>query len=185
MFILYGCYARLANPFTFVEEAFTSSTANTVCEALKLTASYLEPSHIDIRSVRAALNAFEGEISYGRKLGSQTGWWTRGFEHFISAFFSGALLILWIRQVEQSESRTPEQGLVLEELRRLLEEGDMYIYDVSLSATLACANVQLMDQVWIWGITPVMGDAFRLYAENILGSRAAIMDVEPMLLEDK
>jgi len=30
-----------------------------------------------------------------------------------------------------------------------------------------------------------MGEALRLYTEEILGSRAAIMDVEPVLLEDE
>ena len=42
-----------------------------------------------------------------------------------------------------------------------------------------------MDQVWIWGITPLMGEAFKLYAEEILGSRAATMDVEPVILDDE
>jgi hypothetical protein len=42
-----------------------------------------------------------------------------------------------------------------------------------------------MDQVWVWGITPLMGEAFRLYADEILGSGVAIMDVEPVRLEDQ
>jgi len=183
MYILYGCYAQLANPFTFVEEALTSSNAPTVCEALKLTAFHIDPAHIDLRSIRAALHAFEGVITRDLKPISQTGCWARGFEHPIGGFFSAALFILWIRRVEQSRTQTPEQALILEELKRLLEERGVYIYEESLSATLAQASVQLMDQVWIWGIVPVMGDAFRLYAEDILGTRTAIMDIEPILLE--
>jgi len=31
----------------------------------------------------------------------------------------------------------------------------------------------------------VMADAFRLYAEDILGTRTGIVKVEPMLLEDE
>jgi hypothetical protein len=184
-FILYACYARLGNSFTFVEEAFTSSSAKTVCEAMKLTASRLDPAHIDIRSIRAALNAFESVVTRGLKLVSQTGCWTRGFEHPIGGFFSAVLFILWIRRVEESEAPTGEQLSMLDELRKVLADGDVSIYEESLSATLARASIDLMDQVWIWGITPVMGDAFRLYAEDYLGSRAAIMDVEPMLLEDE
>jgi len=176
MCILYGCYPRLANTFTFVEQALTSSNAPAVCEALKLTASHISPAHIDLRSIRAALHAFEGVIARGRKLDSPRSCWTRGFEHSIGGFFSAALFILWIRRVEESRAQTPEQMLILEELRRLLKEGNLYIYEESLSATLALASVQLMDQVWIWGIMPVMADAFRFYAEDILGTRTGIMD---------
>ena len=176
MYILYGCYSRLANTFTFIEQALTSSNARTVCEALKLTASHIHPSHTDLRSIRAALHAFEGVITRGRELDSPRSCWTRGFEHPIGEFFSAALFILWIRRVEESRAQTPEQMLILEELRRLLKKGNLYIYEESLSATLALASVQLMDQVWIWGIMPVMADAFRFYAEDILGTRTGIMD---------
>jgi len=87
--------------------------------------------------------------------------------------------------MEELQNISPEEAQILTELRKSMEEGDVQIYPESLAASLARSCIQLMDQVYIFGITPFMGDAFRLYAEEILGSRAAIMDIEPVLLEDE
>ena len=97
--------------------------------------------------------------------------WSRGLEHALSGFHSGTLLIHWLRRIEETNESTPEEEQLMGELRKSLEEGDVDIYPQSLAATLARLSVRLMDQVWIWGITPLMREAFRLYAEEILGSR--------------
>jgi hypothetical protein len=131
------------------------------------------------------VSAFKGILHRGLKLLGHTGCWSRGIEHALGGFHVGTLMMHWTRRVEESEDPTPEQSEILSELRKLLEEGDVHIYPESLAATLARSSVSLMGQVWIWGITPLMGECYRLYAEEILGSRAAIMDVEPMLLEDE
>ena len=71
------------------------------------------------------------------------------------------------------------------ELRKSLEERKVHIYPESLAATLARSSIQLMDQFGIWGITPLMGEAFRLYADEILGTKTAIVDVEPVFIRGR
>ena len=139
-----------------------------------------------MRSIRAALGAFTDIVRRGLKFISQTGCWSRGLEHALGGFHSGSFLVNWVRSVEEGRDQvTPEEVEIFGEVRRLLEEGDVHIYPESLAATLVRSCIQLMDAVWIWGITPLMGEGFRLYTEEVLGSRAAIMDVEPILLEDE
>lgn len=186
MFILYGCYGRLATSTTFIEEAFCQSTGPVVCHGLKLSYAQCDLRNIDLRSIHAALSAFTDVVRRGLKFTGQTGCWSRGLEHALGGFHSGSLLVNWVRRVEEAGDRiTPEEAQLVGELRKLLEEGDVHIYPDSLAATLVRSCIQLMDSVWIWGITPLMGEAFRLYTEEVLGSRAAIMDVEPILLEDE
>lgn len=183
--MLYGCYARLANETTFVEEAFCHSNGPAICQALKVNYAHFSLAQVDLRSVRSSLNGFTDIVGQGLKFIGHTGCFSRGLEHALGGFHSGTLLVQWVRSIEEKSDRTPEEKELLDQLRRLLEEGDVHIYPESLAATLARSSTQLMDQVWIWGITPLMGEALRLYAEEILGSRAAIMDVEPVLLEDE
>jgi hypothetical protein len=182
---LYGCYARLATEATYVEEAFYHSNGPALSQGLKLTYAQLDLARIDIRSVRSALNGYKDVVTRGLKFIGHTGCWSRGLEHALGGFHSGTLLMHWVRRVEESKNPTTEQSQVLTEIRQMLEDGDVHIYTDSLAATLARSSIQLMDQVWLWGITPLMGEALRLYTEEILGSRAAIMDVEPVLLEDE
>jgi hypothetical protein len=131
------------------------------------------------------LDGFIDVVRRGLKFISHTGCWSRGLEHALGGFHSGTLLVHWVRRIEETRNPTPEEAHLMGELRKILEEGDVHIYPDSLAATLARSSIQLMEQVWIFGITPLMGEAFRLYTEDILGSRAAIMDVEPVLLEDE
>jgi hypothetical protein len=114
-----------------------------------------------------------------------TGCWSRGIEHALCGFYANTLLVHWVRNCEENKTATPEEADLMGELQKALEEGDVHIHPHSLSATLARSSIQLMDQVWVWGITPLMGEAFRLYADEILGSGVAIMDVEPVRLEDE
>jgi hypothetical protein len=183
-FILQGCYARLASDTTFVEEALCRN-GTAVSQGLKLTYTHFNKSYVDLRSIRAALNAFIDICRRGLKFISNTGCWSRGIEHALCGFHSAAHLVNWVRHCEEHKFTTPEEAVLLGELQKALEEGDVRIYPESLAATLARSSIQLMDQVWIWGITPLMGEAFRFYAEEILGSGAAIRDVEPILLEDE
>ena len=184
-FVLYGCYARLATESTYVEEAFYHSNGPALSQGLKLTYTQVDLSKIDLRSICAALNGFADIVRRGIKFIGHTGCWSRGLEQALGGFHSGTLLIHWVRRVEETKDTTPEESRLLEEVRKILEEGDIHVYPESLAATIARSSIQLMESVWIYGITPLMGEAFRLYAEEILGSRAAIMDVEPMLLEDE
>jgi hypothetical protein len=186
LYIAYSCFARLAVNTTFLEESLSQSTGPAVCRGLKVTYTYLELENIDLRSTRAALDAFTGVVRRGLKFLGRTGCWSRGIEHALGGFQTGSLLVNWVRKVEEAgDQARPEELELLEKVRRLLEEGDVHIYPESLAATLVRSCIQLMDSVWIWGITPLLGEAFRLYTEEVLGSRAAIMDVEPMLLEDE
>ena len=175
----------MANDTTFIEDGFCHSTEPAVSQGFRLAYSNLDLSRIDLRSIRAALDGFTSVIEHGLKFVGHTGCWTRGLEHALGGFLSSTLLFQWVRCVEESIHQTPEEAQLVGQLRKVLEEGDIHIYPESLAATLARASIQLMDQVWIWGITPFMGQAFRLYVEEILGSRAAIMDVEPVILEDE
>jgi hypothetical protein len=184
-FVLYGCYARLASQSTYVEEAFNHCNGSAISQGLKFSYAQFDASKIDLRSIRAALDGFIEVVRRGLKFISHTGCWSRGLEHALGGFHSGTLLVHWVRRVEELGNPTPDEAHLMGELRKLLEEGDVQIYSDSLAATLSRSSIQLMDQVWIFGITPLMGEAFRLYAEDILGSRAAIMDVEPVLLEDE
>ena len=186
MFILYGCYSRLATNTTFLEEGFSLSTGQAICQGLKFTYAHLELRDIDMRSTRAAFNSFTDIVRRGIKFISQTGCWSRGLEHALGGFQAGSFLVNWVRKVEEAgDQATPEEVQLFEEVRGLLEEGDIQIYPESLAATLARSCIQLMESAWIWGVTPLMGEAYRLYTEEVLGNRAAIMDVEPVLLEDE
>ena len=184
-YILYGCYYSLGNDTTFLEEAFCHSTGAAICKALKLTYSQFDSSKVDLRSVRAGSKVYSDAVSRGLKFLSHTGCWTNGLECAFGGFFAGILLIHWVRRMEELQHITPEEAQIMGELRKVMEEGDVQIYPESLAASLARSCIQLMDQVYIFGITPLMGEAFRLYAEEILGNRAAIMDIEPVLLEDE
>ena len=114
-----------------------------------------------------------------------TGCWSQGLEHIIGGFHSGTLLVHWVRRIEETNESTPEEAQLMGELRKSLKERDIHIYPESLAATLARSIIPLIDPVWIWGITPLMGEAFRLYAEEILRSRMAIVDVEPVFIRGR
>ena len=184
--ILYASYARLAIETTFLEEGFCHSNGPSAFRGLKLMYSHFDLSKVDVRSIRNALTGFTGVIHRGIKFLSQTAPWSRSLEHAIGGFYSAVFLVTWIRCVEDKPGQmTFKEVEILDQLRIALEEGDVHIYPESLAATVVRACMQLMERVWIWGITPLMGEVFRLYAEDILGSRAATMDVDPVVLEDE
>lgn len=184
-YVLYACYYILGNDTTFIEEAFCHSSSTAICKALKLSYAQFDPSKVDLRSIQAGFEVYNTTVSKGLKFISHTGCWTNGLEYAFGGFFPSILLIHWVRRMEELQNMAPEEARIMADLRKVMEEGDVQIYPESLSASLSRSCIQLMDQVYIYGITPFMGEAFRLYVEEILGSRAAIMDIEPMLLEDE
>src|ERR1700684_1151466 len=111
MFILYGCYARLANDTTFTEEGFCYSSGPAIYQGLKSTYSQFDISRIDLRSIRAVLSGFAEVVGH-------TGCWSRGLEHALAAFHSGTLLVHWVRRIEETNESTHEESQLMNELRR-------------------------------------------------------------------
>jgi len=184
--VLYGCTARLGTDTAFVEEGLCNSTASAVRQGIRLMYSQLDVSKVDTRAILTSLEGYEEVVRGGIKLASQTACWERGVEHALAGMHCATILVNWVRHVEEKEgTATVQEKQLLNRLRAVMEEGDVNIYQESLAASFLRSCIQLMEEVWIWGITPVMGEAFRLYTEEILGSRGAIMEVEPILLEDE
>jgi hypothetical protein len=187
MHVLYGCAARLGTDTTYVEEGLCYSTAQAVRKGIRLMHSEFDASKVDVRAVQAALQGYNEVLSVGIKIMSQTACWERGLEHAFAGLHSAIFLVNWARHVEGKGrgAMTAQEQHLLGRLRTLMEEGDVNIYQESLAASFLRSCIQLMEETWIWGITPLIGEAFRLYTEEILGSRGAIMEVEPILLEDE
>ncbi|KAL6351897.1 hypothetical protein LRP88_14709 [Fusarium phalaenopsidis] len=107
-------------------------------------------------AVNRALEGFAIPIRAGRMLMRKTAAFKWSVEHVLAGWDAGLLVTKWVHTIEQlhrqGESTAPEERQVLENVRHLLNEGDIECTRTcSLAAELARAWAGLYDDTWVWG----------------------------------
>ncbi|KAM5354806.1 hypothetical protein ACJ41O_001452 [Fusarium nematophilum] len=117
--------------------------------------------------------SFEGlrvSVKLGYMLVRKTAAFRWGVENAIAGWESALLVTKWVHSVEigglNETLPSPEELEVLALIRDVLEAAECDLsQSVSLAAALAKTWSLLLQDVWVWGITPRMGAALELLAK--------------------
>ena len=168
---------RLFSDFSSVRTALKSMDATRISKALNEAGNSLIERSPDItRTVYPAYMALQIATKLGLRLLSRTAALFWSVEHVLAAFECGIFLALWLVSIEREhcdKSRlSKDEEEMLNRVRDLVREGAAEIgmppeQQRCLSGSVLLLWATTFDEVWVWGITKLMGTSLRLYARHV------------------
>ncbi|KAF2502680.1 hypothetical protein BU16DRAFT_16843 [Lophium mytilinum] len=127
-------------------------------------------SHHHTKAVAKAFEGLLAPVRIGLMLVRKTAAFNWSVEHAVAGWDSALFLTKWIHTVEKSSAvQDPDEGerKILDQVKELLAEVESdYSGDSSLAAAVATTWASLLDDVWVWGITPRMGSVLQELASQ-------------------
>ncbi|KAI9816886.1 MAG: hypothetical protein M1827_001531 [Pycnora praestabilis] len=103
---------------------------------------------------------------------SATNW---SVEHPLCGLDLMVILTLWLYRLEHDEEPATEAELAMyNKIRNLFDDDSVDIYGSKLSSTVARLWGSMIDEVVVWGITKLMGEAFKLHSQALVGYEDAL-----------
>ncbi|KAI9713071.1 MAG: hypothetical protein M1820_001056 [Bogoriella megaspora] len=98
---------------------------------------------------------------------SATNW---SVEHPLCGMDLMVILTLWLYRLEHDEEQANEEELAMyNNLRKLFDDESVNSYGAKLSSVVARLWGSMIDEVVVWGITKLMGEAFKLHSQALVG----------------
>ncbi|KAF2176406.1 hypothetical protein K469DRAFT_678836 [Zopfia rhizophila CBS 207.26] len=114
---------------------------------------------------KSAVKAYEGflaPVRIGHLLVRKTAALSWSIEHAVAGWDAALFLTKWVHTVETQSTILPpdaEESFILEQLKELLTEVESdYDGTGSLAAAIAQVWSTFLNDVWVWGVTPRMGN---------------------------
>ena len=168
---------RLFSDFSSIRIALRTLDATRISRALTAAGGSLIERSPDItRTVYPAYMALQIATKLGLRLLSRTAALFWSVEHVLAAFECGIFLALWLLSIERehkTESQLSEdERKMLSQVREIVREGAGEIgmppeQQRCLSGSVLLLWATTFDEVWVWGITKLMGTSLRMYARQV------------------
>jgi hypothetical protein len=91
-------------------------------------------------------------------------------EHPLCGFDLMLILSLWLYKMEEeaeSNPATAEEAEMLTKVRTLFDDDSVELYGSRLSAAVAHIWGGMIDEVYVWGVTKMIGEAFKLHSHSL------------------
>ncbi|KAL1956446.1 hypothetical protein VTO42DRAFT_7333 [Malbranchea cinnamomea] len=112
---------------------------------------------------------------------SATNW---SVEHPLCGLDMMVILSLWLYRLEHDDEQATEEELALyNKVRSLFHSDSADSYGTKLCSTVARVWGDILDGVVVWGITKLMGESFKLFAQALVGYEDSVSSPEETTLE--
>ncbi|KAF3799094.1 hypothetical protein GCG54_00001202 [Colletotrichum gloeosporioides] len=188
--ILRIAYTRIAGPSIRISLMNTDDADMDAAISSFVTAKMeRSPQLLDI--ISKSFEGFKIPVKIGHLLVRKTAAFRWSVEHAVAGWSSAILVSKWVYSIEigvfAGIQPTAAESKLLTTIREALEEAECELSEAScLSAAVAKTWGWFMHDVWIWGITPRMGEALNrlaiAYTRIIDAAKGHVVDRPPLCL---
>merc|ERR1712137_410573 len=134
---------------------------------------------VDLKSIQEALRYHDSyEVAaavQGIRWVARTSATNWSIEHPLTGMDLMVILTLWLYRPEHDEEPATEEELAMyNKLRNLFDDDSVDVYGAKLSSTVARLWGSMIDEVVVWGITKLMGEAFKRHSQALVGYEDAM-----------
>jgi len=162
--------ARLEVDLKSIQEALRYHDSYEVAAAMSNARDKVKRSSEMIKVIQECYNCIETAALQGIRWVARTSATNWSIEHPLCGMDLMIILSLWLYRLEHDEEpATDEEMAMYNKVRALFDDDSADIYNSKLSSTVARLWGSMLDEVVVWGITKLMGDAFRLHSQALVG----------------
>ncbi|PGH01247.1 hypothetical protein AJ80_09031 [Polytolypa hystricis UAMH7299] len=176
--------ARLQVDLKSVQEALRYHSSYEVAAAMTVAREKIERSDEMNRVIQQCFECIEIAALQGINWvakASATNW---SVEHPLCGLDLMVILSLWLYRLEHDDQEATEAEMGLyNKVRNLFDDDALDAYGSKLSSTVAHVWGGILDGVVVWGITKLMGEAFKLHSQALVGYEDAMMTTAEPVLE--
>ncbi|KAK2740124.1 hypothetical protein FQN57_006239 [Myotisia sp. PD_48] len=161
--------ARLEVDLKSIQEALRYHSSYEVAAAMTVAREKIQRSQEMNKVIQQCFECIEIAAVQGLNwvaTASATNW---SVEHPLCGMDMMVILSLWLYRLEYDEEPVMEEELELYHKIRSLFSNDLIKPHGKLCSTVARVWGNVLDGVVVWGITKVMGEAFKLHAQALIG----------------
>jgi hypothetical protein len=162
--------ARLEVDLKTVQEALRYHDSYEVAAAMSNARDRVKRSSEMIKVIQECYNCVETAVRQGVRWVARTSPTNWSIEHPLCGMDLMIILSLWLYRLEHDEEpATEEEMFMYNRVRQLFEKDLEDPYHSQLSSIVARLWSGILDEVVVWGITRLMGEAFRLHSQALVG----------------
>ncbi|KAK7751598.1 hypothetical protein SLS62_006423 [Diatrype stigma] len=163
--------ARLEVDLKTVQEALRYHDHYEVAAAMSNARDRVKRSSEMIKVIQECYNCIETAVRQGVRWVARTSPTNWSIEHPLCGMDLMITLTLWLYRLEHDEEAASEEEMAMYHKVRMLfeKESEGSLGSQQLSATVAHLWGSMLDEVVVWGITRLMGEAFRLHSQALIG----------------
>ncbi|KAF2396806.1 hypothetical protein EJ06DRAFT_515677 [Trichodelitschia bisporula] len=166
--------ARLLVDLKSVQEALRYHDSYEVAAAMTNARDKVKRSQEMIKVIQECFDCIEVAAVQGIRWVARTSATNWSVEHPLCGMDLMVILTLWLYALEHDEEPTDEEMAMYNKLRALFDDDSVDVYGAKLSSTVARLWGSMIDEVVVWGITKLMGEAFRLHSQALVGYEDAM-----------
>ncbi|KAF2873469.1 hypothetical protein BDV95DRAFT_344636 [Massariosphaeria phaeospora] len=167
--------ARLVVDLKSVQEALRYHDSYEVAAAMTNARDKVQRSQEMIKVIQECFDCIEVAALQGIRWVARTSATNWSIEHPLTGMDLMVILTLWLYRLEHDEEPATEEELAMyNKLRNLFDDDSVDVYGAKLSSTVARLWGSMIDEVVVWGITKLMGEAFKLHSQALVGYEDAM-----------
>ncbi|KAF1960935.1 hypothetical protein CC80DRAFT_513643 [Byssothecium circinans] len=168
---------RLVVDLKSVQEALRYHDSYEVAAAMTKARDKVHRSQEMIKVIQECYDCIEVAASQGIRWVARTSATNWSIEHPLTGMDLMVILTLWLYRLEHDEEPATEEELAMyNKLRSLFDDDSVDVYGAKLSSTVARLWGSMIDEVVVWGITKLMGEAFKLHSQALVGYEDAMSE---------
>ncbi|KAH6857905.1 hypothetical protein CC77DRAFT_1006641 [Alternaria alternata] len=167
--------ARLVVDLKSIQEALRYHDSYEVAAAMTNARDKVQRSPEMIKVIQECFDCIEVAAVQGIRWVARTSATNWSIEHPLTGMDLMVILTLWLYRLEHDEEPATEEELAMyNKLRNLFDDDSVDVYGAKLSSTVARLWGSMIDEVVVWGITKLMGEAFKLHSQALVGYEDAM-----------
>ncbi|KAK0664077.1 hypothetical protein DIS24_g685 [Lasiodiplodia hormozganensis] len=167
--------ARLLVDLKSVQEALRYHDSYEVAASMTNARDKVKRSQEMIKVIQECFDCIEVAAVQGIRWVARTSATNWSIEHPLCGMDLMVILTLWLYRLEHDEEPATEDELAMyNKLRNLFDDDSVDVYGSKLSSTVARLWGSMIDEVVVWGITKLMGEAFKLHSQALVGYEDAM-----------
>ncbi|KAF2762858.1 hypothetical protein EJ05DRAFT_433609 [Pseudovirgaria hyperparasitica] len=167
--------ARLVVDLKSVQEALRYHDSYEVAAAMTHARDRVVRSEEMLKVIQECFDCIEVAAVQGIRWVARTSATNWSVEHPLCGLDLMVILTLWLYRLEHDEEPATEEELAMyNKLRMLFDDESAGVYGSKLSSTVARLWGSMIDEVVVWGITKLMGEAFKLHSQALVGYEDAV-----------
>ncbi|KAI9667371.1 MAG: hypothetical protein M1821_000186 [Bathelium mastoideum] len=162
--------ARLLVDLKSVQEALRYHDSYEVAAAMTNARDRVKRTQEMLKVIQFCFDCIEVAAVQGIRWVARTSATNWSVEHPLCGMDLMVILTLWLYRLEHDEEPATEEELVMyNKLRNLFDDDSVNVYGAKLSSVVARLWGSMIDEVVVWGITKLMGEAFKLHSQALIG----------------
>jgi hypothetical protein len=162
--------SRLEIDLHQIQQALRYHVPGDVAALMTAASAQIRRSSAMTKVIQQCFECFQIPALMGIRWVARTSALNWSVEHPLCGFDLMLILSLWLYKMEEeAESNPPtaEEAEMLTKVRTLFDDDSVELYGSRLSAAVAHIWGGMIDEVYVWGITKMIGEAFKLHSHSL------------------